>query len=347
MSANYTAILWNQQKKLYDRYMWLGIGLFMLVYAVFQLWLQPSITFETLIIRATALAAFVLLHLILAIGPLSRINPAFLPLLYNRRHAGVSMFILALIHGAFCIIQFHALSDTNPLISVFISNPKYLEISQFPFQTLGFLALMILFLMAATSHDFWLSNLSPAIWKVLHMGVYVAYALIVLHVATGAFQYENHPFNWILLFIGFWGISGLHVYAGFSERYKLNTHKNILAENGFYQVCRVNEIENTCAKTAFINGENIAIFKYDGKISAIHNVCKHQMGPLGEGRIVDGCITCPWHGYQYLPHNGQSPPPFTEKVKTYDVKILEGYVWVNPVPKEEGTFVEPVIIEKA
>ena len=124
MSANYTAILWNQQKKLYDRYMWLGIGLFMLVYAVFQLWLQPSITFETLIIRATALAAFVLLHLILAIGPLSRINPAFLPLLYNRRHAGVSMFILALIHGAFCIIQFHALSDTNPLISVFISNPK-------------------------------------------------------------------------------------------------------------------------------------------------------------------------------------------------------------------------------
>ena len=109
----------------------------------------------------------------------------------------------------------------------------------------------------------------------------------------------------------------------------------------------MNEIENTCAKTAFINGENIAIFKYDGKISAIHNVCKHQMGPLGEGRIVDGCITCPWHGYQYLPHNGQSPPPFTEKVKTYDVKILEGYVWVNPVPKEEGTFVEPVIIEKA
>ena len=26
---------------------------------------------------------------------------------------------------------------------------------------------------------------------------------------------------------------------------------------------------------------------------------------------MDGCITCPWHGYQYLPHNGQSPPPFT------------------------------------
>jgi nitrite reductase/ring-hydroxylating ferredoxin subunit len=30
-----------------------------------------------------------------------------------------------------------------------------------------------------------------------------------------------------------------------------------------------------------------------------------QNGPLGEGRIVDGCITCPWHGYQYRPDTGR------------------------------------------
>ena len=100
-------------------------------------------------------------------------------------------------------------------------------------------------------------------------------------------------------------------------------------------------IPEDCATTTVLNGENIAIFKYDGKVSAIHNVCKHQMGPLGEGKIVDGCITCPWHGYQYLPQNGQSPPPFKEKVKTYAVRVSEGEVWVNPTPFEEGTQVEP------
>lgn len=26
-------------------------------------------------------------------------------------------------------------------------------------------------------------------------------------------------------------------------------------------------------------------------------MCKHQNDPLGEGKIVDGCVTCPWHGY--------------------------------------------------
>ncbi|MCB0599501.1 MAG: Rieske (2Fe-2S) protein, partial [Phaeodactylibacter sp.] len=59
--------------------------------------------------------------------------------------------------------------------------------------------------------------------------------------------------------------------------------------------------------------------------------------PLGEGKIVDGCITCPWHGYQYRPEDGQSPPPFTEKVATYDVKVVDGKVYVNPEPYPEGT----------
>lgn len=343
MSVNYTAILWNKQKKIYDRYLWLGIGLFIISYVGMQLVLHPNITAETLIIRATALAAFVLLHFILIIGPLARINPKFLPLLYNRRHAGVSMFFLALIHGAFSIIQFHALGDTNPLVSVFTSNQKYNEISQFPFQTLGFFALLILFMMAATSHDFWLKNLSPRIWKALHMGVYVAYGLIVIHVATGAFQYESHPAYWALLIFGFVTVAGLHLYTGFGETRKLKADKQLLEKQGFYEVCAIEAIDEKCAKTVFVNGENIAIFKYDNKVSAIHNVCKHQMGPLGEGKIIDGCITCPWHGYQYLPENGQSPPPFTEKVKTYEVKVLDGNVWVNPNPKAEGTRVEPAL----
>ncbi len=341
MSVKYAAILWNNQKKRYDRFLWLCIVLFILCYIGSQLVFRPEITLETLIIRATALSAFILLHCILVIGPLARIDKRYLPLLYNRRHAGVSMFILALIHGAFSMIQFHSLGDTNALISLFSSNQKYLELSQYPFQVLGFGALIIFFLMAITSHDFWLKNLGARIWKALHMGVYVAYALIVLHVALGAFQYESHPANWALLMIGFVIVAGLHIYAGYRSNRVLSQEENQLIQEGYHKVCQLDEISDDCAKTIYLNNENIAIFKYDGKVSAIHNVCKHQQGPLGEGKIIDGCITCPWHGYQYLPHNGQSPPPFTEKVKTYKVRIIEDTVWVNPDPLPEGTAVDP------
>ncbi len=72
-------------------------------------------------------------------------------------------------------------------------------------------------------------------------------------------------------------------------------------------------------------------------MTALANVCAHQGGPLGEGRIVDGCVTCPWHGYQYRPEDGVSPPPFSERVPTHDVDVRAGRVWVRRSPNPLGT----------
>ena len=174
MSASYSAVGWNRQKKIYD---WL-IAAFCIAYLIlfigFTIAFNEQVTFETLLIRSTASLAILLLHVILAIGPLCRLNHKFVPLLYNRRHLGVTMFSLAFIHGVFSTFQFHALSNTNPIISLFTSNTNFTSLPAFPFQALGFFALIIFFLMAITSHDFWLHNLSPKIWKALHMFVYLA-----------------------------------------------------------------------------------------------------------------------------------------------------------------------------
>jgi len=66
--------------------------------------------------------------------------------------------------------------------------------------------------------------------------------------------------------------------------------------------------------------------------------------PLGEGKIVFGCITCPWHGYQYQPDTGASPPPFVEKVPTFNVRVKNGRVLVDPKPNPAGTRAEPARI---
>ena len=118
-----------------------------------------------------------------------------------------------------------------------------------------------------------------------------------------------------------------------------------LEREGWFLVCAVHEIEEDRAKMFCIGRERIAVFKTNGKLFALDNVCKHQNGPLGEGRVIDGCITCPWHGYQYLPNNGQSPPPFKERVSTYDVRIESGNVWINPTPYAEGTERPGAVIE--
>ncbi|NRA58226.1 MAG: (2Fe-2S)-binding protein, partial [Phycisphaerales bacterium] len=49
-------------------------------------------------------------------------------------------------------------------------------------------------------------------------------------------------------------------------------------------------------------------------------------------------------GYQYDASNGQSPPPFTEKIPTYELRVRGGRIEVDPTPKPAGTPTTPITI---
>jgi len=362
MGLAYVSVQWNRQKKFYDAVLIACVGIYLVVFGVMTKRLFPLVTDEIMLIRAFGTAAFLLLHVILCIGPLCRLSPRFLPLLYNRRHAGVTCFLLGLIHASLVIITYHAGGDTNPILSIFKGSPVTASVFAVPFQPFGFFALVILFLMAATSHDFWLANLSAPVWKALHMFVYVAYALLVLHVAFGVLQGEGSPVYVGGIAFGLITVLGLHIlaanrevavdsesrmahHASGADKSEVRNHKSEITESGFVDACAVADIPENRARIVCLSGERVAIFKYDGKISAVSNVCQHQNGPLGEGKIVFGCITCPWHGYQYQPDTGASPPPFVEKVPTFNVRVKDGRVFVHPKPNPAGTRAEPALVE--
>jgi len=84
------------------------------------------------------------------------------------------------------------------------------------------------------------------------------------------------------------------------------------------------------------------VFRHENRLSAISNACAHQNGPLGEGRIIDGCVTCPWHGFQFRLADGCSPSPFTEKVPTYALKRVGDVIFVSSKKNPPGTYVEPL-----
>jgi nitrite reductase/ring-hydroxylating ferredoxin subunit len=340
MSTAYRAVGWNRQKLRYDGVIAAGVVAFLAVFVIGGFAIDPNATIETLVVRGCGTAALLLLHVVLTIGPLCRLDPRFLPLLYNRRHLGVTTFLLALTHGVFALVQFHALGDVNPVVSVLVTSREYSSLTDFPFQQLGLVALAILFLMAATSHDFWLRVLSAPVWKSLHMLVYVAYALIVAHVLLGALQAERSPFLAIVVCTGVAVVLVLHLRAAWLERQRDHDRRTRSA-SGFVDVCSIADIPDNRAKTVCLSGERVAVFRYDGRVSAVSNVCRHQNGPLGEGKIVGGCIVCPWHGYEYEPASGRAPAPFTERVPTFSVRVIAGRVLVHPTPHAPGTFVEP------
>ena len=358
MSHVYQAVGWSPQKRKYDLLIALCMVVYLCAFTAISLATQPHITFETLLLRATGSLAFVMLSFILLIGPLARVSPRFLPVLYNRRHLGVATFLVALVHGAFATLQFHALGEVNPLASVLSSDGSFTDGGAFPFQPLGAIVLGVLFLMAATSHDFWLANLTPRVWKGLHMAVYGAYAVLLGHVALGALQGEGKGYLWPVTGAVALTVFSLHLYTGLAERRRdradaaraggpdarrerAATPSAEAVPDGHAGYVRTDVpaagIPDGEGRVVPLGDERVAVFRNGTEISCISNVCRHQMGPLGEGRIINGCVTCPWHGFQYDPVTGCAPPPFDDRLETYDVAIHDGFVWVNPVANPLGT----------
>lgn len=338
MTVPYKAIGWTPFKRVFDSYIFVGIMAYLIVFALASLVFTPHITPPILLVRATGTAAMLLLHIILCVGPLCRLNSRFLPMLYNRRHMGVLCFFLALAHGTSAIWVYHSGSSMNPVLSVFASDTGS-TISSFPFQTFGALALLILLLLAATSHDFWLRNLTAPVWKTLHMLIYIAYAALVIHVVMGVMQSERQVAYSFIMLAGVGIVVSLHLVSGIKELVA-DFHRRTNSEGDYVETVPVNSIPNNQARIVTLHGERVAIFRYGDKISAVSNVCPHQNGPLGEGRIIDGCITCPWHGFQFRPEDGQAPHPHQESIPTFEVRIRDGKVWVNHKPRLPGTPVE-------
>lgn len=338
MSHDYVPVQWNRQKILYDRWLWAGILGYLILFMGLGLALFPddqALTPIILMLRALGSCGFLLLTLILCIGPLARLDRRFLPLLYNRRHMGVSLFVLIPVHAVLATFWYHSFGPVFPLLSIFTSNGSYDSVSQFPFQPIGAAALVICFLLAATSHDYWNANLGAPLWKALHMSVYLAYILVVGHIAFGALMSDFSGMNLGMVVASLGLVCGLHLVAGIRE---VGVDRG-LAQADWVDIGAWSDIPNDRAKIVTVgSGERVAVFRYDQcKLAAVANACQHQNGPLGEGCVRNGEIICPWHGFQYRPEDGRSPPPFGEKIATYDLKLDGDRVLLNPTPHAAGT----------
>lgn len=342
MSHRYQAVHWNQHKRVYDVFIVGAMAAYLIVFIGVLLATTPPTEVPSdpiIAIRALGSLAILMLHVVLAIGPLARISPLFNVLLYNRRHLGVFTALIATAHGGLNLVWYFGFGEyANPIAAAFATSGGFGSLLTFPFHLLGMLALVILIVLASTSHDYWLRNLSPRAWKWLHMSVYLAYALVLAHVLLGAAQAgRGGNYAW-LLGSGFVVIAGLHLIAGLKE----NSKPELRVEGEWVDAGPASELRDGAAKTVRLrDGQSLAVFRDGDEFWALSNVCAHQQGPLGEGRVVGGCATCPWHGHQFKLDSGQAPAPFDERVPAYRVLIRQGHVLVHTEPADPGEKLEP------
>ncbi|WP_338017715.1 Rieske 2Fe-2S domain-containing protein [Streptomyces adustus] len=78
----------------------------------------------------------------------------------------------------------------------------------------------------------------------------------------------------------------------------------------------------------------VVVRMQDGGLSALADRCSHMDGPLHDGRVVEDCLECPWHGSRFRLSDGanvQGPatapqPPFTCRISpdgAVDVRLAQ------------------------
>lgn len=88
----------------------------------------------------------------------------------------------------------------------------------------------------------------------------------------------------------------------------------------FVKVAKKSEIPEDMGKCVQVNGREIALFKINGKICAVDQICPHQGGPIAEGGIDGTIISCPWHGWSFDAQSGECTFNPAVKLDTFPVK---------------------------
>lgn len=89
----------------------------------------------------------------------------------------------------------------------------------------------------------------------------------------------------------------------------------------FVKVARLQEIPMEKGKVILVEGKEIALFRSDGSVYAIDNLCLHEGGPLGHGPVKDGVVTCPWHLWRFDVRTGAMVEAPSMKVDCFTAKV--------------------------
>jgi nitrite reductase/ring-hydroxylating ferredoxin subunit len=91
-------------------------------------------------------------------------------------------------------------------------------------------------------------------------------------------------------------------------------------------VARVEEVEPGTVRTVRAGERELALARIGDEFYATQPQCLHLQGPLGEGRLEDHVLTCPWHGWQYDVRTGENEFDRAIRLETYEVRVEDGEV---------------------
>jgi len=96
-----------------------------------------------------------------------------------------------------------------------------------------------------------------------------------------------------------------------------------------HRICPSSDIAEEQSKEVLIDRFIIAVFRHSGSLYAMDGMCLHQGGPIARGTVKDGCVTCPWHGWQYHLDTGNNAATGKPMLSSYSIRDRDGWIEIE------------------
>jgi len=88
-------------------------------------------------------------------------------------------------------------------------------------------------------------------------------------------------------------------------------------------------VTDTKSAEVVVDGVGVAVFRVNGRLHAIDNACTHEDGPLGEGSVEGGVVTCPYHDWRFDIASGECLSHDNRAVGCWAVEERDGAIYVT------------------
>lgn len=111
-----------------------------------------------------------------------------------------------------------------------------------------------------------------------------------------------------------------------------------MVRDRWYVILEASEVPRHTPVGVLRLGRRLVLWRdVSGVVQCVDEACRHRGASLALGRIVDNCVECPFHGFQFsgdgtcsaIPANGPSKPiPAAMNARSWRVCEKSGFVWL-------------------
>nr|AJW65413.1 2Fe-2S-binding protein [Nocardiopsis sp. CMB-M0232] len=159
---------------------------------------------------------------------------------------------------------------------------------------------------------------------------------VLLYTASAVARHRGHQ-GWGkalgfagLGMVGVAGMLGAHIAYSLNGGVSHTEQDRDLLPDGWHDLGPMDDFAEDTPVRRMVGGVPVVVVRSDQDVRVLTEACSHLGGPLSDGTVAEGCITCPWHGSTFRMSDGSVVHgPATAPQTVLETLVVNGVVSVR------------------